>query len=33
MYNPQLKAFVQVAESGSFHRAAEALYLSSTAVL
>lgn len=33
MYNPQLDAFVQVADCGSFNKAAEALYLSSTAVL
>ena len=33
MYNPQLDAFVQVADCGSFNKAAEALYLSSTAVI
>lgn len=33
MYNSQLAAFVQVVESGSFHKAAEGLYISSTAVI
>ena len=33
MYNPQLDAFVQVADCGSFNKAAEELYLSSTAVI
>ena len=33
MYNRQLAAFVQVADSGSFNKAAERLFLSSTAVI
>lgn len=33
MYNSQLNAFVQVADSGSFNQAAEHLYISSTAVI
>ena len=33
MYTPQLDAFVQVADCGSFNKVAEALYLSSTAVI
>ena len=33
MYNSQLTTFVQVADSGSFNKAAEALYISSTAVI
>lgn len=33
MYNPQLDTFVQVAESGSFSAAAQALYVTPTAVI
>lgn len=33
MYNHQLTAFVQVADSGSFNKAAEQLFLSSTAII
>lgn len=33
MFNSQLTAFVCVADSGSFHQAAEKLYISSTAVM
>lgn len=33
MVNPQLTTFLQVADCGSFHRAADKLYISSTAVL
>lgn len=33
MYNHQLDTFIQVADAGSFSRAAEALYISSTAVM
>ncbi len=33
MYNPQLDTFISVAESGSFSKAAEALYISPTAVM
>lgn len=33
MYNPQLKTFVCVADSGSFNKAAEELFISSTAVM
>ncbi len=33
MYNPQLKVLVTVADCGSFNRAAEALYLTSTALM
>lgn len=33
MYNHQLAAFLQVVDSGSFHKAAEGLYISSTAVI
>lgn len=33
MYNPQLTTFIAVAESGSFSRAAEALYITPTAVM
>ena len=33
MLNPQLRTFLCVAESGSFSKAAEQLYLSSTAVI
>ena len=33
MLNPQLSTFLQVADCGSFNRAADKLYISSTAVL
>ena len=33
MFNPLLTSFVCVADSGSFNRAAEKLYISSTAVI
>ena len=33
MFNPQLKTFVYAADSGSFARAAEFLYISPTAVM
>lgn len=33
MYHPQLTAFLQVADKGSFNQAAEGLYISSTAVI
>lgn len=33
MFNPQLETFVTVAEAGSFNKAAEALYISSPAVI
>lgn len=33
MYNHQLDTFIQVADAGSFSKAAEALYISSTAVM
>ena len=33
MYNPQLETFLCVAESGSFNRAAEKLYISPPAVI
>lgn len=33
MYNPQLDAFIQVADAGSFSKAAEKLYISSPAVI
>lgn len=33
MYNRQLTTFLQVVDSGSFHKAAEGLYISSTAVI
>lgn len=33
MYNPQLKAFIRVADCGSFTKAAEKLYISPTAVM
>lgn len=33
MYNHQLDTFIQVADAGSFSKAAEALFLSSTAVV
>lgn len=33
MYNPQLETFITVAESGSFAKAADKLYISPTAVI
>ena len=33
MYNPQLDTFLRVAEAGSFNRAAEELFVSTTAVI
>ena len=33
MYNRQLDTFIQVADAGSFSKAAEALYISATAVM
>ena len=33
MYNPQLETFLCVVEAGSFNRAAEALYISASAVI
>ncbi len=33
MYNPQLETFVRVADAGSFNRAAEAAYITPTAVI
>ena len=33
MYDPRLNSFIQVADKGSFSRAADILYLSSTAVI
>lgn len=33
MFNPQLTAFVRVADLGSFHKAAESLFISPTAVM
>ena len=33
MYNKQLETFICVADSGSFSKAAEKLYLSTTAVI
>lgn len=33
MYNPQLDTFIQVAEAGSFNKAAEELFVSTTAVI
>lgn len=33
MYNPQIKTFIAVADAGSFNKAAEALFISSTAVI
>lgn len=32
MYNPQLETFIQAADSGSFSKAAEKLFISQTAV-
>ena len=33
MYNKYLEVFIQVADTGSFSKAAEKLYISSTAVM
>ena len=33
MYNPQLETFLCVVEAGSFNKAAEALYISPSAVI
>ena len=33
MYNPQLDAFIRVADSGSFSKAAEAMYISAPAII
>ena len=33
MYNPQLDAFIKVADSGSFSKAADAMYISATAII
>ena len=33
MYNPQIKTFIVVADAGSFNKAAEQLYVSSTAII
>lgn len=33
MYSPQLETFVKVADAGSFNKAAEELYITSTAVI
>lgn len=33
MYNPQLNAFIKVADSGSFSKAAEAMYISASAII
>jgi DNA-binding transcriptional LysR family regulator len=33
MYNPQLDTFIQVADLGSFSKAAEELHISPTAVI
>ena len=33
MYNPQLETFIRVADAGSFNKAAEELYITSTAVI
>lgn len=33
MYNPQLETFIRVAEAGSFNKAAEQSYITSTAVI
>lgn len=33
MYNPQLETFLRVADAGSFHKAAEELYISPPAVI
>lgn len=33
MYNPQIETFIKVAESGSFSKAAEMLFISPPAVM
>ena len=33
MYNPQIKTFIVVADAGSFNKAAEQLFVSSTAII
>lgn len=33
MYNPHLKTFLRVADAGSFNKAAEAAYITPTAVI
>lgn len=33
MYNPQLETFIHVADTGSFNKAAEESYITSTAVI
>ena len=33
MYNPQLDAFIKIADSGSFSKAAEAMYISTPAII
>lgn len=33
MYNPQVKTFIIVADAGSFNKAAEQLFVSSTAII
>ena len=33
MYNPQLETFIRVADAGSFSKAADSLFISSTAVM
>ena len=33
MYNPQLETFLRVADAGSFNKAAEQSYITSTAVI
>ena len=33
MYNPQLDTFIRVADAGSFNKAAEAAYITPTAVI
>ena len=33
MYNPQVKTFITVADAGSFNKAAEQLFVSSTAII
>lgn len=33
MYNPQLETFIKVADAGSFNKAAEESYITTTAVI
>lgn len=33
IYNPQLKTFIEVADAGSFSKAAEKLYITPTAII